>query len=60
MAGSYRGAMVDGTAGDPARIAAGVTRIHRRSRRSRRNPNEALMLQDLLWSLPVLTSGPPR
>jgi len=60
MAGSYRDAMVDGTAGDPTRIAAGVTRIHTAMEAFERNPNEALMLQDLLWSLPVLTSGPPR
>jgi len=60
MAGSYRDAMVDGTAGDPTRIAAGVSRVHTAMEAFERNPNEALMLQDLLWSLPVLTSGPPR
>jgi DNA polymerase III subunit delta' len=60
MAGSYRDAMVEGTASDPTRVAAGVTRIHAAMEAFERNPNEALMLQDLLWSLPVLTSGPPR
>lgn len=60
MAGSYRDAMVDGTAGDPTQVAAGVTRIHAAMEAFERNPNEALMLQELLWSLPVLTSGPHR
>jgi len=60
MAGSYRDAMVDGTAGDPTQIAAGVTRIHAAMEAFERNPNEALMLQELLWSLPVLTSGHHR
>jgi DNA polymerase-3 subunit delta' len=60
MAGSYRDAMVDGTAGDPTQVAAGVTRIHAAMEAFERNPNEALMLQELLWSLPVLTSGHHR
>jgi DNA polymerase-3 subunit delta' len=60
MAGSYRDAMVEGTAGDPTQVAAGVTRIHAAMEAFERNPNEALMLQELLWSLPVLTSGPHR
>jgi DNA polymerase-3 subunit delta' len=60
MAGSYRDAMVDGTAGGPTQVAAGVTRIHAAMEAFERNPNEALMLQELLWSLPVLTSGHHR
>jgi len=60
MAGSYRDAMVEGTAGDPTQVAAGVTRIHAAMEAFERNPNESLMLQELLWSLPVLTSGPHR
>lgn len=60
MAGSYRDAIVDGSAGDPTQVAAGVTRIHAAMEAFERNPNESLMLQDLLWSLPVLSSGPPR
>jgi DNA polymerase-3 subunit delta' len=60
MAGAYRDAMVDGTAADPQRVAAAVTSIHTAMEAFERNPNEALMLQDLLWSLPVLTSGTPR
>lgn len=60
MAGSYRDAMIDGTAGDATRVAAGVTRIHAAMEAFERNPNEPLMLQDLLWSLPVLPSGPRR
>ena len=58
MAGAYRDAMIEGVAGDSAQVAAGVTRIHTAIEAFERNPNEALMLQDLLWSLPVLTSGP--
>jgi DNA polymerase III subunit delta' len=60
IAGSYRDAMVDGTAGDPAQIADGVTRIHAAIEAFERNPNESLLLHDLLWSLPVLSSGGPR
>jgi DNA polymerase-3 subunit delta' len=60
MAGSYRDALVDGAGGDPAQVAAGVTRIHAAMEAFERNPNEALLLQDLLWSLPVLSGGPPR
>jgi DNA polymerase III subunit delta' len=60
MAGSYRDAMVDGTAGDPTQVATGVARIHAAMEAFERNPNEALMLQELLWSLPVLTSGHHR
>jgi DNA polymerase-3 subunit delta' len=59
IAGSYRDAMIEGT-GDPGQIAAGITRIHVAMEAFERNPNEALMLQELLWSLPVLTSGPHR
>ena len=60
MAGSYRDAMVEGSSGDPTGIAAGVTQIHAAMEAFERNPNEALMLQDLLWSLPVLSGRPPR
>jgi DNA polymerase III subunit delta' len=60
MAGTYRDAMADGTAGDLKEVAAGVTRIHTAIEAFERNPNESLLLQDLLWSLPVLTSGSRR
>ena len=60
IAGSYRDAIVDGTAGDPTQVAAGVARIHAAMEAFERNPNETLMLQDLLWSLPVLSSGVPH
>jgi DNA polymerase-3 subunit delta' len=60
MAGSYRDAMIEGTAGDATQVAAGVARIHAAMEAFERNPNESLMLQDLLWSLPVLSSGVPR
>ena len=60
MAGSYRDAMVDGTAGDPTQVAAASRASTSAMEAFERNPNEALMLQELLWSLPVLTSGPHR
>ena len=54
MAGTYRDALVAGTAPRPDAIADAVTRIHRAMEAFERNPNEALLLQALLWSLPVL------
>jgi hypothetical protein len=38
----------------PDAIADAVTRIHQAMEAFERNPNEALLLQALLWSLPVL------
>jgi DNA polymerase-3 subunit delta' len=60
IAGAYRDAMVDGSAGDPRLVAAAVTAIHEAMEAFERNPNESLLLQNLLWSLPVLTSGSHR
>ena len=54
MAGTYRDALVAGGVQRPDAIAEAVTRIHRAMEAFERNPNEALLLQSLLWSLPVL------
>lgn len=54
MAGTYRDALVAGNVGRPDAIADAVTRIHQAMESFERNPNEALLLQSLLWSLPVL------
>lgn len=60
IAGSYRDAMVAGTVARPAAVADAVTRIHQAMESFERNPNEALLLQSLLWGLPVLTGGSSR
>ena len=54
MAGTYRDALVAGGVQRPDAIADAVTRIHRAMEAFEHNPNEALLLQALLWSLPVL------
>ncbi|HSJ91611.1 MAG TPA: hypothetical protein VK917_06050 [Ilumatobacter sp.] len=54
MAGTYRDALVAGQVQRPDAIADAVTRIHQAMEAFERNPNEALLLQALLWSLPVL------
>ena len=54
VAGTYRDALVAGRAQRPDAIAEAVTRIHHAMEAFERNPNEALLLQALLWSLPVL------
>lgn len=54
MAGTYRDALVAGNVGRPDAVADAVARIHRAMEAFERNPNEALLLQALLWSLPVL------
>jgi DNA polymerase-3 subunit delta' len=54
IAGVYRDALVAGRASRPDAIAEAVTRIHEAMEALERNPNEALLLQSLLWSLPVL------
>lgn len=60
IAGTYRDAMIAGTVARPAAVAEAVTRIHRAMEAFERNPNEALLLQSLLWGLPVLSGGSPR
>jgi DNA polymerase-3 subunit delta' len=54
MAASYRDAMVAGTMARHEAAAEAVTRIHQAIAALDRNPNEALLLQSLLWSLPPI------
>lgn len=54
MAAAYRDTLVAGGHQRPAAIADAVSRIHSAMEAFERNPNEALLLQALLWSLPVL------
>ncbi len=56
LAGSYRDALVAGTIDRPGGVAAAVTHIHEAIEALERNPNEPLLLQSLLWSLPVLSA----
>jgi DNA polymerase-3 subunit delta' len=54
IAGTYRDVLVAGRAVRPDDVAAAVARIHQAMEAFERNPNEALLLQSLLWSLPVI------
>ncbi len=54
IAGSYRDALVAGQVARPDAAAEAVRHIHQAMEVLERNPNEALLLQSLLWSLPVL------
>lgn len=54
MAASYRDALVEHPHGHAAQYAAAVTRIHETIELLDRNPNEALQLQALLWTLPPI------
>ena len=53
MAATYRDALVSGTATDIEEAADAVHRIHRALESLDRNPNERLLLEHLLWSLPA-------
>ncbi|MFW2333512.1 hypothetical protein [Ilumatobacter sp.] len=55
IAGTYRDAMVADTVARPDAAADAVHHIHEAMETLERNPNEPLLLQSLLWSLPVLT-----
>lgn len=55
IAGAYRDALVNGSIRRPDAVAEAVLHIHEAMEALERNPNEALLLQSLLWSLPVLT-----
>ena len=57
IAASYRDALVDGSAAHDDTVVAAVHRINATIESFEHNPNETLMLQSLLWSLPPL---PPR
>ena len=60
IAATYRDALVDGSTRNPTDIAGAVSSIHTAMEAFERNPNESLLLQHLLWSLPVLTTGTHR
>jgi DNA polymerase-3 subunit delta' len=53
MAATYRDALVGGTAASIDDAAGAVQRIHGALESLERNPNERLLLENLLWSLPV-------
>ena len=53
-AGVYRDRLVAGGHPRPGDLAEAVSRIHEAMTALERNPNESLLLQSLLWSLPVL------
>ena len=54
IAGTYRDVLVAGGVTHPESVANAVSEIHEAMEAFERNPNEALLLQSLLWSLPVL------
>ena len=56
LAATYRDALVAGDSADrPEAAVAAVHRIHGALESLERNPNEQLLIQSLLWSLPVLS-----
>ena len=56
LAGAYRDRLVGGGGHRPEALVDAVTRIHGAVEALERNPNEPLLLQSLLWSLPVAQS----
>ena len=59
IASTYRDALVDGHAQRPDAIATAVSTLHQKMAQFEKNPNETLLLQSLLWSLPTLGARPP-
>jgi len=57
LAGAYRDALISGDAQRPEDAVAAVHRIHESIEALERNPNEQLLLQSLIWSLPPLPSA---
>ncbi|MEJ7800129.1 MAG: hypothetical protein WKF60_06400 [Ilumatobacter sp.] len=55
IASTYRDALVAGSVARPDSVAEAVQRIHHSMESLERSPNEALLMQALLWSLPVLS-----
>ena len=53
LAGAYRDLLVAGEAHRPEALIGAVRRIHDTLESFEHNPNEPLMLQSLLWSLPA-------
>ncbi len=60
IASAYRDALVAETVDRPDGVVEAVRRIHDSMEALERNPNEPLLLQSLLWSLPVLTERSGR
>lgn len=56
MAATYRDALVGGNAVDVDASAGAVHKIHEALEALERNPNERLLLETLLWSLPRATA----
>lgn len=54
LSAAYRDALVSGSASDPAAASAAVARVTGALEALERNPNERLLLESLLWSLPPL------
>lgn len=54
IAAGYRDALVGGSVRRPDSVADAVVHIHEAMEALEHNPNEALLMQSLLWSLPVL------
>jgi len=55
IARTYRDALVDGGVRRPTASAEAVHRVHEAIAALDRNPNEALLMQSLLWALPPVT-----
>lgn len=55
MARTYRDAVIDGTFARPEAVDTAVSEIHRAIAAIDLNPNEALLVQSLLWALPPLS-----
>ncbi len=53
LAGAYRDILVSGSPHHPHAVVDAITRTHRAVEAMEHNPNETLLLQSLLWSLPV-------
>jgi DNA polymerase-3 subunit delta' len=53
MSAAYRDRLIAGSAADPDAAADAVSRIHAALDALERNPNERLLLENLLWSLPA-------
>lgn len=53
LAGAYRDILVSGDPKHPQSVVGAVSRIHDAVASMEHNPNETLLLQSLLWSLPV-------
>jgi DNA polymerase-3 subunit delta' len=53
LAGAYRDILVGGSPQHPRAVVDAVTRTHHAVEAMEHNPNETLLLQSLLWSLPV-------